>query len=1253
MTIDVSVVHRGTATARIELPGGATVSAAADLIIGRDDTCAVRLDDPSCSRHHATVTWTDGTPVLTDLSSTNGTYVDDRRLDGAHALSSGDVIRVGRTTMRFLTTPPASSGPTAATRTIVLPDTLPARAVLTEAERVNGREGHENRGFLSSSHGLMPVRPPVLSLPGGYEPWEDVVAQLPDLWRTLSVRRAIQAMPVLGVRDLPETDLLRAACILGMLAHSYHRLPPADADRLPEAVQQPWAEVSARLGRREPHLSYIDLIMYNWRLVDPGADDPMRLDNMRLLVPTVGNQEEEVFYLTQVEILARTAPVVEACIRAQEAVVADDPTALQAQLIAMTQTLQDVTFGTFMQIDPNARGRHHVDPVVWAKTVAPFAVPFRKGVAGPSGTAAPLFHLLDVFFDRHRYDTRFGEEMVHLRDWFPPHWQDLLAAIGQVSVADYVARGGRVLQGVHREATQAYAGDSGYLSRHRLKVYGFLDIGFKVGRNITITGFTGLFRDRTWDQVDEELAVSRRERQDGFPHASHQATVARVAPAQLQGDPDRWVREVVLDVSGTGLRPLPGDRCAVLPETGDALLQRTLAALQATGEEHVTLTQRWRTALQLREGFEGATTLPLHQVLRMGRVRPVGRAEAKALHAVTLDGTLGHILQTRAEDQWELWDLLDTLRAGGFDVTRLWRAHPGQREHVCRIVPPEQARMYSISAVEADAQGLATQITLTVGRLTYDTRATPVSRDGHREGTASHHLARHLVPPGAPAPVTISLVHPPRFQLPVDPRTRIVMVAGGTGIAPFRGFVQARQAAADPGEAWLLLACRTRSDLPYAELLGRAAGQGWLHLVTAFSRDDADTAVLTDEDGSRLEVVPGRPRRIGEAMLEPDTAESLRQLLRRGAHVYVCGRTGFATAVMDAVRGILTDDGDEDAAEVALQRLVAEGRYLQDVFTTYSGPVMDQQRVIPTSEVVLHNQPGGSRWMVVDGRVHDMTRFGDLHPGGDRIIQGYCGMDATIAYRRVLHDANPEVHSMLGMYEIGVVRRLDLGTDWGVAVGPNGLTSMSLEELYRSWARLLFTVVEMENALVNDLSVRDRPVTAAERPGSFSPLRLQLQLEVHERFLLSYLPMGTGPMLQNLWAATSGLCSAEEPVEWMQQQITEIASADTDTLSALSADLQARIAALVARGGGADDPAATQLAAFCALLEQEDTRFLSGLKMRLRDGILVFETHEDRTLRDGGHDLLRVIRSIPNLVAGYQSRLLGGAFRILLDHPDR
>ncbi len=292
--------------------------------------------------------------------------------------------------------------------------------------------------------------------------------------------------------------------------------------------------------------------------------------------------------------------------------------------------------------------------------------------------------------------------------------------------------------------------------------------------------------------------------------------------------------------------------------------------------------------------------------------------------------------------------------------------------------------------------------------------------------------------------------------------------------------------------------------------------------------------------------------------------------------------------------------------------------------------------------------------MVIDGRVYDLTEFAQLHPGGFKIVLGYAGMDATQAYKTVLHDVNPEVDSMLGMYEIGVVRRLDFGMEWGVVIGPDGLRFISLADAYRAWIRFLYNVVEMENALHNDFSLEHQALTRDESPASYSPLKLQFLLEVHDRFMVNYVEGTMGKQLENLWAVTSGICSQDQDVRRTHDAVDRIRQTqEADTVMRLSGELAARIENLVEREADEDDPTVKLVKDYCALLETEDKRFLREMKFALRAGVKVFEEYERDTVKQGSTQLLEIAGQIPKILESYHSRVLSRALGALLGYSDR
>jgi sulfite reductase (NADPH) flavoprotein alpha-component len=1069
---------------------------------------------------------------------------------------------------------------------------IPARRVLGEAEVRRRAAGHENEGFLSEAHGFLPAEEPLRGFGDGpHAAWDELAARMPELHASLGLRAFVDAMPVLPADGtaLPDRALLRAATLLGCAAHAYVRIAsPVD---VPPQLARPWEQVARRLGRPYAYLTYVDLVVHNWRLREPGG--PRRVENMEMLAATVGSQEEQIFHLTQVEILAESRGLVASVVRAQEAATVGDAAGVARELMGMRDVLHAVQHASFLKIDPNPRSRFHVDPVVWAKTVAPMAVPLREGLPGPSGTSSPLFHLLDAFFERGAYRAALGREALHIRAAHPPAWRAMFDAVAQVGVREFVERSGdRELAGVYRDALDTYAGPHGFLGRHRLKVYGYLELAFKVGRSVTIGGYKGLFQDRTWDQVDDELEQSRAERTpEAFPHC-HAAVVRSVERANP--DAERPVWDVVLDVAGQGLRAAPGDRCMILPENGPELVERTVRALRARGDERIPLSRLWQSAMEARAEaglvHGDARELPLSVLLRHARIRPVSREAAKMLLAASGSEALARIIEARAEDQWELWDVLELLARGGFAVQRLWHARPGEPEYVGRIAPPLWFTSYSIGKI-AGRGPLAEQLGLTVGALVYRTVEGEASRAEARTGTASGFLGD---PRSVGKRIGVRILRPPRFAPPADATLPIVLVGGGTGAAPFQAFLDARAADPRSGPAMLFLGLAGRGDLAHAEELAAQVRSGRLELRIALSREDAQI------DASREGIAfgAGERRRIG-SLLEAEE-RAIAGALAAGGHVYVCGRAAFARSVADAMEAILGRHGS------SLPELVADGRYHQEVFTTYSGPSFAAARQLDASEVVLRNDARNGYWIIVRGRVYDVSSFLELHPGGRKLLRGYAGMDATRGYEKVQHHVSPEIDSMLAMYELGAIRRLHFGSVWGVAVGARGLELVMLGDVFRAWLRYLYLVVEMENALDNDASLDGRALTSADPPGGATPYARKLARETRRRFVDVYLRALSGAPLERLWAMTIGLVRSSEDAHGIARAVGESFRG--------------------ARGAG--DAAEEGVG-------PREAALLRAVKLAIREGVTTFERHERDTVRQAGHGLLEPLRSVPRLVAEY------------------
>src|SRR5439155_3334539 len=110
------------------------------------------------------------------------------------------------------------------------------------------------------------------------------------------------------------------------------------------------------------------------------------------------------------------------------------------------------------------------------------------------------------------------------------------------------------------------------------------------------------------------------ERYGGHPQTTHMVSLKRVDT--IREHEHQFVKRVVFDIANTGIRSQTGDRCGILPENRDELVDRTLKALRADGTETIHLNALWRMHVNLRDGYVHATELPLRTLLKFGRIRP-------------------------------------------------------------------------------------------------------------------------------------------------------------------------------------------------------------------------------------------------------------------------------------------------------------------------------------------------------------------------------------------------------------------------------------------------------------------------------------------------------------------------------------------------------------------------------------------------------------------------------------------------------
>lgn len=350
---------------------------------------------------------------------------------------------------------------------------------------------------------------------------------------------------------------------------------------------------------------------------------------------------------------------------------------------------------------------------------------------------------------------------------------------------------------------------------------------------------------------------------------------------------DKETRHIELSLEDSGLEWQPGDSLGVLPQNDRREVADLLTATGLSGDEPVD-GPRGRVSLSdaLTHDFE-ITTL----------TRPFMQSWAELSGAADLQTLLGE--GARGELREWMWgrhiiDLIQTWPVGGLDAATLVA--------MLRKLPP---RLYSIASSH---QANPDEVHLTVAPVRY----TAHGRD--REGVASTWLADRIDEDGT---VPVYLDTNRNFRLPADGDTPMIMVGPGTGVAPFRAFLEERAERGDGGRNWLFFGERRfRTDFLYQREWLRWREQGVLDRISvAFSRDQEDKVYVQDR-------------------LREQGAE-VWAWLNEGAHFYVCGDAEYmAPDVHQALIDIAGEQGRMSAEDASawLGQLQKDKRYQRDVY---------------------------------------------------------------------------------------------------------------------------------------------------------------------------------------------------------------------------------------------------------------------------------------------------------------------------------
>lgn len=345
----------------------------------------------------------------------------------------------------------------------------------------------------------------------------------------------------------------------------------------------------------------------------------------------------------------------------------------------------------------------------------------------------------------------------------------------------------------------------------------------------------------------------------------------------------RDVRHLEFNLAGSGLSYAPGDALGVWAPNPPALVEAVLELTGLDGDAALNLDGALRPLREWLGEHRELTRLGKPLLLALGQI-----TKAPELHSL--------LAPNEAES-------LSALLSGHqlIDVLREWPAK-WQAEALVRALRPMAPRLYSIAS---SPLAYADEVHITVDVVGAE------DPDPLRLGIASHALAG--LEDGAK--VRVFIEENPRFRLPADGARDIIMLGAGTGIAPYRAFLQQRVAEAATGRHWLLFGARSlRDDFLYQTEWQQHLARGELtHIDLAFSRD-------------------AKPRVYVQQRLREQAAR-LFEWLDGGAHLYVCGSLALGRDVQQTLLDLFSQRlGSSEAAQQALAQLQQSGRYARDVY---------------------------------------------------------------------------------------------------------------------------------------------------------------------------------------------------------------------------------------------------------------------------------------------------------------------------------
>lgn len=347
---------------------------------------------------------------------------------------------------------------------------------------------------------------------------------------------------------------------------------------------------------------------------------------------------------------------------------------------------------------------------------------------------------------------------------------------------------------------------------------------------------------------------------------------------------DKEVYHVELSLEGSGITYEPGDSVGILASNPPALVDAILKFKGFDGSELVSI----------REG-EFALRETLSNYL-----------EITVLNREVIQQYAEKSQQTKLQEVIENEEQLDHYLYG-HDVLDLLEDFPSPltAQDLVSILRSFPARLYSISSSQS---AVGEEVHITVSRVRYSTNGR------ERSGACSNFLAQQIE---VDSQVSVFIEKNPAFKLPVDDQTPVILVGAGTGVAPYRAFLQHREANNQKGNTWLFFGERRfHSDFLYQLEWQKLLKDGFLEKIdVAFSRDQDEKIYVQHR------------------LLQKQ--KEIYAWLEKGASIYLCGdMKQMARDVQKALIQIIETQGGmtEEKALEYLKKLKKEKRFQTDVY---------------------------------------------------------------------------------------------------------------------------------------------------------------------------------------------------------------------------------------------------------------------------------------------------------------------------------